>query len=147
MKFVYKQKNTILIFLASLSLAIFLLPIFSFAQEGQGVLNSSCAPDETIDCQPGLYCKTNPDGTGTCADSAGIVVPTTPDSSTNNTNNTGITCNDPSLELKNGICIPKNQYTSGLAGSTDANDFILKLVKILLGFAGVIAVVFVIIGG
>jgi len=145
MKVSDKQKKITLNFLAGLILAIFLLPAISFAQEGQGVLNSSCAPDETIDCQAGLYCATNPDGTGTCKTPAGNTTPNTPGNVTSPSSNQG-TCPD-QLIPKNGLCLPANQYTTGVASSDSLADLIGKVVKGLLAFAGAIAVVFVIIGG
>lgn len=51
------------------------------------------------------------------------------------------------LNNTNGVCLPPSQYTTGIAASTSLTDFILKLVKILLTFAGMIAVVMLVIGG
>jgi uncharacterized membrane protein YwzB len=47
----------------------------------------------------------------------------------------------------NGICLPPSEYTTGLAASTSLSGFIVSLIKILLTFAGMIAVVMLVIGG
>jgi uncharacterized membrane protein YwzB len=45
------------------------------------------------------------------------------------------------------ICLPPSEYTTGIAASTSLTGFILTLVKILLSFAGLIAVVMLVLGG
>lgn len=47
----------------------------------------------------------------------------------------------------NGLCLPPSQYTTGIAGSTTLSGFIITIIKILLSFAGIIAVVMLVIGG
>jgi cytochrome bd-type quinol oxidase subunit 2 len=50
----------------------------------------------------------------------------------------------------NGLCIPKNQFTcgaDGLACQTTAGSLLIQVIKILLTISGVIAVLFIVIGG
>jgi len=47
----------------------------------------------------------------------------------------------------NNVCLPPSQNTNGIAASTSLSGFLLELVRILLSFAGVIAVVMLVIGG
>lgn len=53
------------------------------------------------------------------------------------------------LSNQNGICLPKNSAfpTTGLAGSTTLVDLITKVIQLLLFFSGIIAVVFLVLGG
>ena len=48
--------------------------------------------------------------------------------------------------LSNGICVPNNHFT-GLAGASDLMGLIAIVIQTMLLLAGVIAVVFVIVGG
>jgi uncharacterized membrane protein YwzB len=59
---------------------------------------------------------------------------------------TPITC-PTDLTPVNGLCLPPSQYTTGIAGSTTLSGFIITIIKILLSFAGIIAVVMLVIGG
>ncbi len=47
----------------------------------------------------------------------------------------------------NGLCLPPNPNTTGIASKTSLTSFLLELIKILLSFAGVIAVVMLVLGG
>ena len=48
---------------------------------------------------------------------------------------------------RNGLCLPPSQYTTGIASKTTLTSFLLELVKILLSFAGLVAVVMLVLGG
>lgn len=98
-------------------------------------------------CQEGLNCgtdnkcydptKTNGGGGGTSSGGGG-------------TNNGGgnVSCPD-GLENKNGICLPKNSIfpKTGIAGSSTLVELVTKVIQFLLFFAGIIAVVFLVLGG
>jgi NADH:ubiquinone oxidoreductase subunit 6 (subunit J) len=51
------------------------------------------------------------------------------------------------LTMINGLCLPANPNTTGIASKTTLTSFLLELIKILLSFAGVIAVVMLVLGG
>jgi hypothetical protein len=57
--------------------------------------------------------------------------------------------NDPNLLYKDGVCLPASEQCSdgSLRCTSSLKDLIVKVVKMLLGFAGAIAVVALIIGG
>ena len=59
-----------------------------------------------------------------------------------NSNSSPILSNKPGVPAS---LPPQNQ--TGIAGSSSLTDFILKLVQILLSFAGIVAVVMLVIGG
>jgi len=59
-------------------------------------------------------------------------------------------CNgDPNLVFSNGICLPKSSLfpTTGIAGSTTLSGLLLSIIKLLLTFAGIVAVVMLVLGG
>jgi hypothetical protein len=62
------------------------------------------------------------------------------------TTQSGIPC-PANLTSVNGVCLPPSEYTTGIAASTSLTGFVLALVKILLSFAGLIAVVMLVLGG
>lgn len=56
--------------------------------------------------------------------------------------------NDPKLIYQNGVCLPADQNcTTGICASSSLTDLLVKVIKILLGLAGVIAVLILIVGG
>lgn len=57
-------------------------------------------------------------------------------------------CATDGYENINGLCIPKNPFGGeGLTGSKSIGDLITRVLKILLTLAGIVAVLFIIIGG
>lgn len=111
-----------------------------------GVVGSKCGPGLAA-CGQGLTC----DVVGVCILppqnplNGNVTVPTPATPAPN-----GSWCNnDPNLTYFNGLCLPKDSGfpTTGVAGSTSLSDFLIKAIKILLSFAGIIAVVMLVIGG
>lgn len=47
----------------------------------------------------------------------------------------------------NGLCLPPSQYKTGLASSQSLTELLLSIIKILLSFAGIVAVVMLVLGG
>lgn len=56
-------------------------------------------------------------------------------------------CPDPNLCYVNGLCLPKTNFTAGVAASGSLTDLIFKVIQFLLLLAGIIAVLMLIIGG
>ena len=52
-----------------------------------------------------------------------------------------------SLDSKSGLCLPPQQFKTGIAASTDLMSLIFSVIKLLLLFAGVVAVFILVIGG
>jgi uncharacterized membrane protein YwzB len=157
------------------SLGIFLNPVNVFADTplgGQCTGNSDCATGLFCDtsnvnnktCESVTNttpCITNDDcwtsKTGLVCINAKCATPTTstgpgatnPPVVTPPTVSTGgsITCPDGLVKSANGVCLPPSEYTTGIAASTSLSGFIVSLIKILLTFAGMVAVVMLVIGG
>jgi hypothetical protein len=51
------------------------------------------------------------------------------------------------LTFKNGLCLPPNQFTTGIASQTSLTGLLIQVIQFLLDFAGIIAVVVLIVGG
>lgn len=118
------------IFLVGLFLV---LPVFAFAQTGTGS-DLPPAPVITPDIGSG---NTPPPGAG---------VGSTPNAD-KALSNPSYTC-EPPLQYINGVCLPQKQCTPGSITCVDSlSDLLLLIIKDLLFFAGIVAVLFVIIGG
>lgn len=129
MKKVFLQKCA-KIFLIGLFLA---LPVFAFAQTGTGS-DLPPAPVLTPDIGNGA---TPPPGAG---------VGSTPNAD-KALANPSYSC-DPPLQYVNGVCLPQKQCAPGSITCVDSlSDLLLLIIKDLLFFAGIVAVLFVIIGG
>lgn len=105
---------------------------------------TSCTAD--TNCANGQYCDLSGSNGGVCITGTAPGGVQTPPNPVNPSPATPITC-PTGLENVNGICLPPSQYTTGIAGSTTLSGFIITVIKILLSFAGVIAVVMLVIGG
>jgi len=95
---------------------------------------NKCDGGGTATCTPAC----NPD-TQTCTNGACVAKTTTPPPASGS-------CGDPSLEYLNGLCLPKSNF-GGLAGTRTWQELTKKIIDILLTIAGVIAVLFILIGG
>lgn len=114
---------------------------------GSGGAGATCDASKNTGCSAGNHCDAE----------GGICVPdnVTPDtgksgssSSSPNASASSGACGDPKLEFKNGICLPKQTCTSGSLNCVNSlSELITTVIKILLFFAGSVAVLFVIIGG
>jgi hypothetical protein len=51
---------------------------------------------------------------------------------------------DPNIK---GLCVPKSPFSGGLAGTSTLYDLISQVIKYLLYLAGIVAIIFIIIGG
>lgn len=112
-----------------------------------GVAGSSCSTPGLQDtCGEGLICNQNLK----CA------VPGVPDTRVPSDASTKIPgpnpawCNnDPNLEYSNGVCLPKSDFfaKSGIAGSSSLSELMLKIIQLLLTFAGIIGVLILVVGG
>lgn len=63
-----------------------------------------------------------------------------------NNSNTAVKC-EPPLEELNGVCVPKGGPGGPIAGASTLLGLVLTIIKYLLIFAGVVAVVMLVIGG
>ncbi len=97
--------------------------------------NGRCIAPGTATCTPAC----NPD-TQTCTNGACVAKTTNPPPG-----NSG-NCGDPSLEPLNGLCLPKSNF-GGLGGTRTWQELTKKIIDILLTISGVIAVLFILIGG
>jgi hypothetical protein len=106
--------------------------------------NQSCAINS--DCQSGYICSPT---SFTCV---------TQSQSTQGTNNntgsggtSGPCLGDPNLTPVNGVCLPGSGVigvpTTGFAGASSLSGLIILVIQFLLGFAGLISIVVLIIGG
>jgi len=161
-----KQNNKIKFFVLGcfvfgfLSLGIFVKPSSVLAGSGTATRGQSCTTyiqaglgTTTDTCQQGLNCINL-----TCVD-PNLQITTTPPAATlppapatpSILNTPGPTpptpCPTGLNPGPNGICLPPSEYTTGLAASTSLSGFIVSLIKILLTFAGMVAVVMLVIGG
>jgi uncharacterized membrane protein YwzB len=111
--------------------------------------DSDCASNQHCDLsgQPGACIPGAPaSGSGSSSGQTGGTTGTNGGSAGTTGAGNQITC--PSgLSMVNNVCLPPSQYTTGIAASTSLSGFIISLIKILLAFAGVIAVVMLVIGG
>ena len=115
----------------------------------QVIAGSPCSIDS--DCwtsKTGLVCASSkcavPNQTGagqTTTNSSGAQtsVPTTQSTS-------ALNC-PTGLVSTNGVCLPPSTATGGLAGATSLSGFLVEVIKILLSFAGIVAVVMLVVGG
>ncbi|MBI5530690.1 MAG: hypothetical protein HY918_04290 [Candidatus Doudnabacteria bacterium] len=115
-------------------------------QTTPGIAGSTCSnPGEQSTCGAGLICNSNlkcavpgvPDTT-----------PTVPGAGTGGPNSSWCN-NDPNLVYSNGVCLPKDAgfATTGIAASSSLSDLVVKIIKLLLTFAGAIGVLILVIGG
>jgi type IV secretory pathway VirB2 component (pilin) len=146
-----KNYNTKIIFLGCLvfgllSFGLLVKPLPTLAGNGSATLTQPCVTSPTDSCIQGLNCVSS-----VCVDPNAGANPTTPVNPTNPTTPSPATCTQGScptgLCSVNNLCLPPQQYTTGLASSTSLTGFLLSLIKILLSFAGVIAVVMLVLGG
>lgn len=57
-------------------------------------------------------------------------------------------CDPDNYVYENGLCIPKNEYSSSsLANSSSVMDLVTKVLKLLLSFAGIVVVIMIVYGG
>lgn len=58
-------------------------------------------------------------------------------------------CSDSGFHAVGPLCLPNNPFanSSGVAGSSSLTDLVVKIIRILLFFAGIVAVIMIIIGG
>jgi type IV secretory pathway VirB2 component (pilin) len=125
------------------------------AQPAKGVKGDPCVGDS--DCGAGLACdikntphtcqvppSTEPPIPGSPApppNQPAVTIPTLPAPACfQGTCPTGL-CST------NGLCLPPNQYKTGIASSNSLTEFLLNVIKILLSFAGIVAVVMLVLGG
>ncbi len=101
----------------------------------------------TTPTQPGT--GINP-GNTTTTQPGTTTTPTKPpvqDTRTNNgANPSTVTC-DPEFQAEGATCVPKRQPCTGFVCAQSASELVASILRIMLFFAGVIAVVFCIIGG
>lgn len=105
-------------------------------------LGASCSSSNN-NCQTGATCDSS---TNTCllSGTPPTITPTIPTTGTIPTSSgcpSGLTAN------ANGLCLPPNQFTTGVAASTSLIGLMLSIIQFLLFFAGIVAVVIVILGG
>jgi uncharacterized membrane protein YwzB len=149
MKQSYKIKFLILgcFVFGFLSLFFLIKPPAALAGTGNVTVGNACVTTPSDNCIVGLNCVGS-----VCVDPnsppvpGSPTIPSLPSSLTPALTSPALPC-PTGLTLTNGVCLPPSEYTTGIAGSTSLTDFILKLVKILLAFAGMIAVVMLVIGG
>lgn len=99
--------------------------------------DSRCVPGSNC-CNPGLACVS-----GTCQ-----VPGNNNNNNSNNSNNGGSGSCPSGLSMVNGLCLPTNsQFGSGIAGTKSLSELLIKVIQILLTFAGIIAVSALVIGG
>lgn len=124
-----------------------------------GRVGSMCAsPGQQSSCGQGLVCGSDrkcivpleePNlGNGDKGGVPNVKVP--PDASTNIPGANPAWCNnDPNLEYSNGVCLPKSDFfpKTGIAGSSSLSGLMLKIIQLLLTFAGVIGVLILVVGG
>jgi hypothetical protein len=130
-------------------LTFLIRPLPALAGTGNVTVGNPCVSIVLEDnCGQGLNCVN-----GYCVDPNATTNPANPTTpgNPNPTNQTpptsGSACPTGLTMTSAGLCLPPNEYKTGIASKTTLTDFILELVKILLSFAGVIAVVMLVIGG
>ena len=138
-----KQKNLIAGYLIGL-IFVFSFPVRSLASAG--VLGDSCNFSNGTSCQVGLICSSQ---------SKVCELPATP-SDVNQYNQKNLSSEfivpgpqADELMCNNGVCLPANQEcSSGSLGCANTlPDFLIKIISLLLYFSGILAVLFVVIGG
>ena len=132
-----------------LSLGILIKPLPALAGTGNVTVGKACVSDPNgandnciaaLNCVNGVCLDPNATANPVAPTDPNQVNPITPSSCTQGTCPSGL-CS------VNGLCLPPSQYNTGIAGSTTLSGFIITVIKILLSFAGVIAVVMLVIGG
>lgn len=118
----------------------------AYNSTGLPVKGSLCIMSTTDPCvtgRTGLVCVN-----GSC-DVPGAITPT-PTPTPSPAAGGKIACPD-GLTAVNGLCLPDAGHssfpTTGIAGSTSLVDLLTKIIQLLLTFAGIIAVVFLVLGG
>lgn len=119
-----------------------------------GAVGQYCDDGSNIKCNAGLSCgdnnrcydpnKTNGGSSGTGGSGSGGGS----GGGSSGGGSTTMTCPE-GLSNQNGLCLPKESAfpKTGLAGSTTLVELITKAIQFLLFFAGIIAVVFLVLGG
>ena len=156
-----------------LSFAVFIVPGFIFAQQDsygslQNCLDAGnnqdycCTSFQYSACQSVNKCANKTCDAGfVCSPINGECVKDS--SSTGSTGSSGsqgtgsgssgssATCNQGSCPTglceANGLCLPKSNFNTGIAASDSLVDLLTKIIKLLLTFAGIIAVGVLVIGG
>jgi len=125
-----------------LSFGLLVKPLSVLAGSGSATLNQPCVTLPTDSCIQGLNCVN-----GVCFDPSAATNPTPTNPTNPNPPTSGFTCPTGLTMSSSGLCLPPNEYKTGIASKTTLTDFILEVVKILLSFAGLIAVVMLVLGG
>lgn len=165
MKQNYKTKIFILgcFVFGILSLTFFANPLTVKAGAGNVTAGNACVTTPFDNCGQGLTCTSGTcavptGGSGatlkflgdTCAAGSecqsGNCINSVCSAAAATTGATSGTC-PTGLTMINGLCLPANPNTTGIASKTSLTSFLLELIKILLSFAGVIAVVMLVLGG
>jgi uncharacterized membrane protein YwzB len=118
----------------------------------RGVSGSPCGSGQPA-CGEGLECSGSPNnicvvsnGT-TPTPNPGSTLPPTPTINLPEGCIKNPACPEGLCDMGNGLCLPPGQPTKGIAASRSLTELLVDLIKILLGFAGLVAVVIVVIGG
>ncbi len=118
--------------------------------QGEGLTGAQCCAKYPTDgiCT-GAVTSGNSAGTGGRASPGGSQTPAGGGRATSGGDQTPTNslCDSAKFTYENGICLPKPLVKGGLADSSSLSDLIFKVLKLLLGLAGAIAVVLVVIGG
>lgn len=113
-----------------MGLVLFLIPLISSAYAG-----ASC--DVTGDCGGGAE---------TCVNHV-CVTPSTGNGNSGNSGS-GVICDTANgYTMQNGLCIPNSPFSGGFANQSTLSGLITTILNFVLMLAGIIAVVFIIIGG
>lgn len=114
-----------------------------------GTASSECAIDSDCGASnkycdiPTYTCKTrNTANPGNTTNGTGSGVTSNPGNTTNS-----VDCPAGYEKTDGGLCIPKSPFSGGLTGTKTLPELVLLVLRMLLTFAGVVAVVLIIVGG
>lgn len=121
--------------------------------QGRGVGGTPCDSNPDI-CQPGLSCVDSGNQKVCGVPGQSSPNPNNPNNPNTNPNTNppaggGSQCGgDANLVWQNGVCLPADQKcTTGICANSTLSGLLINVIKLLLGLAGIIAVVVLIVGG
>ena len=128
------------------------LPISNFSASGQASKVAACSNTSPAGTNllGGSPCVSNQVcASGVCNNGACTTPGTSPATNLNGNSSSGSNpiCDPNGYTMQNGLCIPNSPFSGGLASQGTLSGLITTILNIVLALSGIIAVIFIIIGG